>query len=41
MCVCMCVCVCVCECVSVCDHQFLCIDDDPCLLCVHVLVDTC
>ena len=29
----------VCVCVSVCDHQFLCIDDDPCLLCV--LVDTC
>ena len=37
MCVCVCVCVCVCE--SVCDHQFVCIDDDPCLLCV--LVDTC
>ena len=30
---------CVCVCVSVCDHQFVCIDDDPCLLCV--LVDPC
>ena len=43
VCVCVCVCVfvfvCVCVCVSVRDHQFLCIDDDPCLLCV--LVDTC
>ena len=26
----------VCVCVSVCDHQFLCIDDDSCLLCVLV-----
>ena len=24
----------VCVCVCVCDHQFSCIDDDPCLLCV-------
>ena len=35
----VCECVRVCVCVCVCDHQFSCIDDNPCLLCV--LVDTC